>query len=218
MKRIENDEVAENVFVEPKSINRNLHIIILSLLVIISISGWAAYYYKQPVITYRGLTLSERTELLGERFLEYQKLTGVELHKLWIDKFHDSKYVLNGKPLLNEYNCSNAIYTFLRSLGSLAVLENAESMGNRLAISAKRRRKLKDIRAGDIVVWKPKGKKDIAHIAIVEGRTFKNGISYMAMGVKTGGINFDSIAFNSKRLRGVYPVTLTFWAGNLLKD
>jgi len=190
------------------------------LLIIIAMAGWGSYWFKKPVINYQKETLANKTELLEQTFKGYKKLGGVQLHIMWHKKFGRAKYVLQSKEQLNEYNCSNALYRFFRDLGSYVVLENAENMGKRLKINSKKRSSIKKVKAGDIIVFKKSKKSGVGHVGIVEGLSYSKNkrVIYMDMDVKFSGVGYRHIDFWDKRVEGIYPVTLTFWAGNLFKE
>lgn len=196
-------------------LNYCLHIIIC-ILSITTVTGWLFYYTKVPKFDYVDITLSEKTQQLEKTFKAFKKLSRYEMHLIWHKKFVNAKYVLRGNILFNEYNCSNSIWVVFEELGAAIVRESAADMGLRLAMSSRKRRSIKYIKTTDIIIFK-KNKRGIAHAGWVEGKTQKNKVAYMDVNVGAGGVDYKRIDFNDKRIRGIYEVTLSFWAGNLLK-
>jgi hypothetical protein len=174
------------------------------------------YFNKSTAVTYDRLPLSKKMELLENSWERYKSLTGIELHRRWHLRFGKSKYVLNGRAQRNEFDCSTSIYVFLTELGAAIKYENSTDMGKRLEYQSTKRSSRRHVKPSDLIIFH-KDHNGIGHIGIVEGANYRKRITYMDINGKIGGVSYQDIKFNDSRIKGIYPVTFTFWAGDILK-
>jgi hypothetical protein len=145
----------------------------------------------------------------------YDRVNGKDLHDLWNKKYHDAQYMLNGDAKYNQYDCTSAVYWFLRDFGANFELYNVRELYRRLEFVSKKRNYYKDVKVGDIIIICIKGTN--WHVGLVEGKD-KGLIKYMAMEVSSIGASYKQTTFTNNIVKGIYSVTFELWIGDLLKN
>lgn len=149
----------------------------------------------------------------------YRKLTGEEIHDMWNKKYHDTKYKWDGNSKYNEYDCTSAVYWFLKDLKSNFQLMSVKQLESKLNQSSYKRKSYNEVQVGDLIVFYVNSSN--WHIGIVDGKGGDGQgnlkIKYCAMDVVSTGAAYGQISFGSSIVKGIYPMTLDLWIGDLLK-
>lgn len=208
-----------------KEIFEHYYLQIMIILCIISSIGWGlAYYYKPetPKDKLQKMSFDERISYLKMTYDYYSRdATSKELHVQWLKMFDDFEYKTAGNPNFERADCLHAVWVFLNSYGANVVLEEIPNMIKRLKTTSKKRTSFKSIKSGDIIIFKPRKyknrKKEVWHIGIIE-KTVNNYIFYMDVNalIKTRG--FNAIKYGDKKIHSIYPITLSYWMGNMLTE
>ena len=158
--------------------------------------------------------IAEKINYYYYTWVEFHRLKGKMIHSLWNEKFHNATYELNGQARYNKYDCLSAIYFFLQDRNSNFPLMKVEFLYAHFKNVTEKRKKYKDIKVRDLIIIYVKGNW---HIAIVEGKFGNRMLKYCDVNIKSNGPGYREISFDSRIIKGVYPISFEMWIGNLLK-
>ncbi len=161
-------------------------------------------------------THTKKIEHLEKTFREYKKIESKSFHDTWLNLFNKAIYKSGGNPNFNEYDCISSCWKFFKVLGSNIKFDSIPKIIARLNYTSFRIRKLKNVKSGDIIIFKPiwaKGRQRW-HMGIIE-KVHRSGVFYMDVNAKVGTRDFKFISFYNKKIRGMYRMTFAYWVGDL---
>jgi hypothetical protein len=147
------------------------------------------------------------------RYLQLQAMTGREVSQVWDRILFKCRYKL-GATGPDFYDCGTGLWTVLRHLGAVHELMNVEALFKKLG---KKRKKLKEVETGDIIIWKsvkPKSGKTVRHVGMVVDKNLSSGmIRYRDVNVKDNGSGDNWVSFYSSKLDGEYNMPKCLFMG-----
>lgn len=163
-------------------------------------------YYKQ-------LSPEQQIIELKKSYKKFKNLSDSIFFELWLKKFWDYQYKLNGNPVYNQTDCTISIFDFLIDLGANLKRSNAGKLKELLVQKATKRKNIKEVKTGDILIFWKKG--DYGHAACAI-KMIGNRIYYCDINAKDKGIGYNWIEFY--KLEAVYNISFAFWAGDILSN
>lgn len=185
-------------------------IVVLSILMEINLFNQSE---KQKVNYYNNLSPEEKFLELKKNYKNFKRITGKDFLILWHRMYGNYQYKLNGNPVYLKTDCTISIFDFYINLGANLKRSNAGEIKEILSQKSKKREKARDVKIGDILIFRKKG--DIGHAACVY-KIWKNRIYYCDVNARDNGAGYDWIEFN--KLESVYELSFSFWCGDIFKN
>jgi hypothetical protein len=162
-----------------------------------------------------GSPVSKKIDTYYYSWVDFQRLTGKDLHIMWANKFYYATYQLDGNSKSGRYDCFSAPLEVLTGLGANIKLQRVEDFNKTLQEKSKARSSWNEVREKDLIVFRISA--DNWHVGWVS-KVIGNNIYYVDMNVQDGaGLN-KMVQFGHYTIKGVYPITLNLWMGDLLKN
>lgn len=188
-------------------IDRHIFKLILFVTVFGS-GGWLSLYFSERSIMYEDVVFETRMHKLKKNYIRFQAMSATEFHVKWWIFFNKTKYKLNGNIRHKKYDCSLAVFDFIRAvLGGDPIMETSTEMGKRLALHVKPRQSIYQVKPKDLMIFHQIN--GIGHVAFVE-RVYKGYIYYVDVNAPDGGKGYKKIAF--KKLKAIYEMPFQFFA------
>lgn len=194
----------------------NILYIILFFAMASSAIGWEFYFSKSQGYYYYDMPKEKADKEIEKSWERYHMLSGEEIFDIWNDLFFGSKYILGGRGVGQGWDCSSSYSHFFRYLGANLVNGTAYEMGEELRIFGQKRRKSKDVRKGDIIVFKRNG-NGIGHIGVIykTDKTLRRSIFYVEVSQRSNGVGYKQINFKNNRIKGIFYMSQTVWKGDV---
>lgn len=144
---------------------------------------------------------------------EFQRLTGKDIHQIWVEKYYYVVYQLNGNSKENRYDCFSSLFLLLKSYGANLPLQRVEEFFETLKILSKSRVSLKEVKEKDLIIFKMKdGNWHIGIITKIKG----DKLYYCDVNVLDGAGYNKIINYGNYAIKGIFPISLKVWMGNIL--
>jgi len=162
-----------------------------------------------------GSPVSKKIDTYYYSWMDFQRLTGKDLHLIWANKFYYATYQLDGNAKSGRYDCFSAPLEVLTGLGANIKLQRVEDFNKTLQEKSKARSSWNEVKEKDLIVFRINA--DNWHLSWIT-KVVGNKIYYVDMNVQDGaGLN-KMVQFGHYTIKGIYPITLNLWLGDLLKN
>jgi hypothetical protein len=162
-----------------------------------------------------GSPISKKIDTYYYTWVDFQRMTGQDLHILWAKKFYYATYQLDGNAKGGRYDCFSAPLEVLTGFGANIKLQKVEDFNKTLQEKSKARLSWNEVKEKDLIVFRINA--DNWHLGIVS-KVVGGKIYYCDMHTPDGvGLN-QMVQFGYYTIKGIYPITLNLWMGDLLKN